>query len=166
MAEHTRSSRQFFEPHEDKLLRQLVDQLGTDDWRRVAALMPSRTPRQCRERYNAYLCPTINTAPWSPAEDAVLLAKFPHYGSRWAGYRPFFKRRTLASIRNRWYVLMRKQEQLRQPQQQQQRWSGSLAPAQEEREKDPLAVFDIANLLNPTCMCYLASVSQQGQEKR
>jgi hypothetical protein len=143
-----RSYRQFFEPDEDDVLRQLVDELGTDDWRRIAALMPGRTSRQCRERYKAYLCPTINNAPWTPAEDEMLLKNFPRYGSRWAGYRTLFKHRTLANIRNRWHVLMRKQEQSKQ---QRPRRGGSQVATHEE--KDPLAVFDIANLLNPTCIC-------------
>jgi hypothetical protein len=68
--------------------------------------MPWRTPRQCRERYNAYLCPTINSTPWSAAEDELLLAQFSRHGSQWAEYRSFFKRRTLAAIRNRLRVLL------------------------------------------------------------
>jgi hypothetical protein len=138
-----RPYRHFFEPHEDELLRALVDQIGTEDWVKVALNMPGRTPRQCRERYNSYLCPTINASPWTPQEDELLLAKFPRYGSRWAEYRPFFKDRTLPSIRNRWYVLLRKQEQ------QSRRDCDAKMDSSPSPPPDPLAVFDIANLLNP-----------------
>jgi hypothetical protein len=140
-----RTFRQFFEPHEDDLLRAVVDQLGTDNWRKVAANLPGRTARQCRERYNAYLCPTINSSPWTPEEDELLIAKFPHYGTRWAEYRPLFRHRTLACIRNRWYVLLRKQEQRSGKARRDRRTKADSPPP---ANPDPLAIFDIANLLN------------------
>jgi hypothetical protein len=142
------SCRQFFEPHEDELLRAVVAKLGTEDWRQVAAHMPGRTARQCRERYTAYLCPNINHGAWTAEEDEILLAKFPRFGSRWAEYRPFFRHRTLASIRNRWYVLQRRREHCAKRGRRDRRAPAAPPPFP---RPDPLAVFDIANLLNPPC---------------
>jgi hypothetical protein len=133
-----RQYRRFFQPPEDALLRRLVDEFGTGDWRRIAVQMPDRSPRQCRERYQTYLNPTVNTAPWSEQEDALLLAKFERLGSRWGDYRPFFQNRTLNNIKNRWNTIVRRnriREEL-----------STLPPT--GQEADPEIIFDIGHLLN------------------
>jgi hypothetical protein len=44
-----------FLPEEDALLKHLVMKCGLKSWRRVAAELPGRNPRQCRDRWHHYL---------------------------------------------------------------------------------------------------------------
>jgi hypothetical protein len=136
--------RRIFEAKEDERLRRLVDQYGTEDWSWIAAHMPNRTRRQCRERYKTYLCPEVNVSPWSEVEDRMLLAKYNEIGSKWAEFRPFFQRRTVNNIKNRWHTLVRRE-----------RLDGEKASsdAGEPAVANPLAVFQIANLLNGPAVC-------------
>jgi hypothetical protein len=138
----TRQYRRFFQPNEDVLLRRLVDEFGTSNWRRIAVQMPDRSPRQCRERYQTYLNAAINMAPWSEQEDQLLLAKFEQLGSRWGDYRPFFRNRTLNNIKNRWNTITRR-NRIRDE-------LATLPPTRQEA--DPEIIFDIGHLLNlSTC---------------
>lgn len=42
-------------------------------WSDIAACIPGRVGKQCRERYHNHLDPNINKGPWTPEEDAILL---------------------------------------------------------------------------------------------
>jgi hypothetical protein len=44
-----------FFPEEDKLLKRLVIEFGSDDWDRIAAVVPNRNSRQCKDRWQNYL---------------------------------------------------------------------------------------------------------------
>ena len=48
--------------HEDVTLLHLVGSGGREDWSRIAALLPSRSARECRERWHYYLTPLIERA--------------------------------------------------------------------------------------------------------
>jgi hypothetical protein len=99
------SGRHMFSQEEDEHLRQLVTQLGDRDWKTIAKQMPNRTTRQCRERYKNYLSPELRNAPWSPAEDALLMDRFAEFGPKWATLATFFNGRSDVSLKNRWTVL-------------------------------------------------------------
>lgn len=55
---------------ESAALSAAVGQVG-EDWSAVAALMPGRTGKQCRERYIHHLRPDLRKAPWTPQVRAV-----------------------------------------------------------------------------------------------
>jgi hypothetical protein len=135
--------RRFFQPYEDALLRHLVEQFGTGDWRRIAVQMPERSPRQCREHYQTYLCPSVNMAPWTESEDRLLLKKFEELGSKWVDYRPFFKDRTLNNIKNRWNTITRRNRL-------EAEYRAMKPTAQKAPDIDPESVFDIESLLKPS----------------
>jgi hypothetical protein len=134
-----RKYRRIFEPHEDERLRRIVEQFGPEDWVWIASHMPNRTARQCRERYKTYLCPELNVSPWTEAEDLLLMTKYDELGSRWTEFRPFFKKRTVNNIKNRWHTLARRY-----------RLGGDPPPIAENEEKPRkrLAALEIENLLN------------------
>lgn len=96
-----------FTAAEDQRLSELVDRYGTSKWDQVAMDLGGRTPRQCRDRYNNYLRPTINTAPWTKEEEAILMEKFADIGPQWAQMVPFFHNRTCVSIKNHYSKLMK-----------------------------------------------------------
>ncbi len=60
---------------EDKLLHKLVQE-GPKNWGQVAAHIPGRTAKQCRERWCNHLDPRIKKGGWSAAEDATLMRLF------------------------------------------------------------------------------------------
>ena len=97
-----KTQRRKFTPEEDETLRNLVAENGPHKWDMIAILMPGRTGRQCRDRYQNYLCPGINKDMWTHEEEMLLLEKYSQYGSQWAKISKFFKGRTGTAIKNRW----------------------------------------------------------------
>jgi hypothetical protein len=107
-----------FSPEEDELLVSLVREYGVKDWIKVASLMGTRNPRQCRERYKNYLDPDLRRGGWTPQEDELLEAKYKEYGVKWNKIARFFVNRSDISLRNRWQVLARhhaKETPMKQP---------------------------------------------------
>ncbi|OHS94208.1 Myb-like DNA-binding domain containing protein [Tritrichomonas foetus] len=96
-----------FTPHEDQLLLQAVSQFGSSDWHVVAAKVPGRNARQCRERWNNYVNPAIVASPWTKEEDQLLLAKYEELGPRWHTIASFFSTRSTNNIKNRFFTLQR-----------------------------------------------------------
>jgi hypothetical protein len=139
-----RKYRKIFEDHEDEQLRRLVEQYGCEDWGAIASQMEQRTPRQCRERYKTYLCPDVNTEPWTNADEQLLMEKYHVFGSKWSDFRPFFPNRTVNNIKNHWHTLTRRNRHAMA------KSSPPPAPAIPQRREEPtgLAVYNISNLLN------------------
>jgi len=54
-----------------------------------------------------YLSPTLNTAPWMPSEDALLLKMHAELGNRWAKIGQSFADRTAVMVKNRVLALGR-----------------------------------------------------------
>jgi hypothetical protein len=100
-----------FSKEEDSQLRDLVSQLGPQKWSRIAAEMPERNARSCRERWINYLAPSINQTPWTQEEDRLLLEKQRELGSKWTQISKFFDGRTDIHIKHRWLILSRKLRQ-------------------------------------------------------
>ena len=101
-------SRQKFTIEEDGRLKELVAQFGTHSWKKVSALMQTRTTRQCRERYNNYLSPNVLNGPWTSAEDKLLVEKVQEMGQKWSKIVTFFNRRSDVNIKNRYALLVSK----------------------------------------------------------
>ena len=100
--------RNLFTPEEDQRLIQLVALYGTESWHVIAAHLPPRTSRQCRERYKTYLSPDVDVSPWTRDEDRLLVQKVQQFGCKWAQIRGFFGQRTVNNIKNRWNTVIRR----------------------------------------------------------
>jgi hypothetical protein len=98
-----------FQPNEDALLIKAVDFHGTSDWPSVAAALPGRNARQCRERWNNYVNPELTRGHWTEAEDKLLLELFRKQGSKWTWIATHFKRRATNSVHNRVLAIQRRQ---------------------------------------------------------
>jgi hypothetical protein len=81
---------------------------GTGDWWRVARHIPGRNARQCRERWENYLCPSIRNAPWTPEEEQLLLQKYSEIGPMWKQIASFFSARTAINVKSRWRLIQRR----------------------------------------------------------
>jgi myb proto-oncogene protein len=81
---------------------------GTGSWNRVARLVPTRTGKQCRERWIGQLAPTVTKDEWLPEEEEVLLRAHAIHGNRWSAIATQLPWRTALSIKNHWNWLLRR----------------------------------------------------------
>jgi hypothetical protein len=88
---------------EDALLQRAVDHLGTKRWIDVAKFVPSRSSKQCRERWFNGLCPNIKHEPFEAWEDEIIVARQRELGNRWSVIARQLPGRSTNSIKNRWY---------------------------------------------------------------
>jgi hypothetical protein len=87
---------------EDAALVRFVGADPRPDWRVVAQLLQTRTPRQCRERYNNYLAPNIVQTEWTPEEERLLIEQYQKIGPQWKKMKHYFPNRTCVNIKNHW----------------------------------------------------------------
>lgn len=100
-----------FTKREDQILLEVVTKIGTGDWHAVAEHLPSRNPRQCRERWNNYVNPQISQAgAWTEEEDRLLESKYEEIGARWRTLASFFPTRSTNNVKNRFVVLQRRKK--------------------------------------------------------
>ena len=59
-------------PSEDKIIQECVAQ-GITKWSEIAARIPGRIGKQCRERWFNHLSPDISKEPWTEEEDRRLV---------------------------------------------------------------------------------------------
>jgi hypothetical protein len=125
-----------------------VQKYGTSNWSLVAKMLPGRTRKQCRERWVNQLDPSLNTAHWTPEEDAALRFHHQIHGSCWSRISASLPGRSATAIKNRWSWLERHNGW-----QQTAPWSSQPkeaaidpfelveeTPMTKEREKDPWGV--------------------------
>ncbi|OHT04895.1 Myb-like DNA-binding domain containing protein [Tritrichomonas foetus] len=98
-------SRTKFTIEEDQKLQSLVNEYGTNEWKKISSMMVGRSPRQCRERYKNFLHPSLENGPWTQEEDHLLISLVMKIGSKWAYIRHFFPKRSSNNIKNHWTVL-------------------------------------------------------------
>jgi hypothetical protein len=97
-------SRRPFTIEEDATLIELVRHMDSSrGWDFVATNMAGRSPRQCRERWIGYLCPSIRVEPWTEAEDQLLLSEISKFGHKWTTIAQHFNGRSGNDVKNRWY---------------------------------------------------------------
>ena len=56
--------KRWWTPEEDELLKQLVDEFGAKNWRRIASYFEDRTDVQCLHRWQKVLNPKLIKGPW------------------------------------------------------------------------------------------------------
>jgi hypothetical protein len=94
---------------EDSLLFEAVRIFGVNEWHQVARLVPGRSARQCRERWNNYLNPNLYRGEWTPVDDDLLMQRYAEHGPRWVRLARFFPGRSKNSVRNRFLQLSKRE---------------------------------------------------------
>ena len=95
--------RQKFTNEEDALIINLVGDNQFPNWNEIAKSIPSKTGRQCRERFQNYLSPDLSKEPWTKEEDDLIIKLYKDFGSSWSLIADYFGgKRTNNNIKNRW----------------------------------------------------------------
>lgn len=102
-----------FTDKEDKKLLKLKTKYPEITWEEISKLMKTKSDRQCKDRYNNYLDPNINKAPFNREEDKLLIDKYNEMGSKWKKIKSFFPDRSEVQVRNRCQKILRGKEKKR-----------------------------------------------------
>ena len=97
---------------EDAYLVRLVHTQGALNWVRIAQLIGSRSPKQCRERYHQNLKPTLNHGPISPEEGLLIERLVGEMGKRWAEIARRLDGRSDNAVKNWWNGSMNRRRRL------------------------------------------------------
>jgi hypothetical protein len=96
-----------FNKTEDELLKQSVLRHPELNWTLIASEIPTRTPRQCRERWFNHLSPQVQTNPLSVEEETLLIRLLSQIGNKWVDISKHFPGRTDVFLKN-WVKAMQK----------------------------------------------------------
>ena len=72
--------------------------------------MKGRNPRQCKERFNTYLHPSIKIGDWTYEEDEIILRLVNQIGRKWVQISRKIPNRTDTAVKNRYHILSLNQE--------------------------------------------------------
>lgn len=68
---------------EDEVLKAGVMKYGINKWSKVCSLLPSKTPGQCKQRWQEYVDPSLSSSEWSASEDEKLIGAARTFHPQW-----------------------------------------------------------------------------------
>ena len=88
---------------EDATIREMVENMGSNKWSRIAKRLPGRNGRQCRIRWSYDLDPSIKRGAWTAEEDKILLTLQKSFGNKWTIIAKSLPGRTNRMIASHYY---------------------------------------------------------------
>ncbi|MDR3548887.1 MAG: Myb-like DNA-binding domain-containing protein, partial [Candidatus Pacebacteria bacterium] len=112
----TRCKRCTWSEEEDQLLLSMANKSAVIDWADVAKAMsdiqprrgPTKTAKQCRERWHNRVNPIIKQNPWTPEEESNFFELHQQHGAKWSEIAVELSGRTDNTIKNFFYCRLRK----------------------------------------------------------
>lgn len=93
---------------EDDILIDKISNLGSNNWNVLATFIPSRTGKQCRERwYNHLVDGGLKKGDWTTEEDSIILSFHNHSGNQWSAISRLLNNRSGNDVKNRFYTLQK-----------------------------------------------------------
>lgn len=71
-------------PEEDLMLKEWVETHGPKAWAKCAQMIKGRNGKQCRERWNNALDPSLTRGNWTYEEDVQIFNLYYQYGPKWS----------------------------------------------------------------------------------
>jgi hypothetical protein len=94
---------------EDAAITEWIASHGPRNWSSLAATLPGRLGKQCRERWINSLNPDVRRDAWTDEEDRILIEHQRLWGNKWAKIAALLPGRTDNSVKNRWNSSLRRQ---------------------------------------------------------
>lgn len=92
---------------EDEVIKEGTSQRLS--WVQIAAKLPLRNAKQCRDRYVLHLDPALNKEKWTLEEDTLIAQLYNQYGSKWSYIASQIPGRTDNAVKNRFHGCLAKQ---------------------------------------------------------
>ncbi|EKE42887.1 hypothetical protein ENUP19_0209G0015 [Entamoeba nuttalli] len=92
---------------EEMQLMEGIKRYGTNNWEEVASMVPTRTKKQCRERY-LNNNESIYHRPWSQEEDCLILQKRKEIGNKWTTIASYLEGRSPNDVKNHFFGRLKK----------------------------------------------------------
>ena len=105
--QRTKFSKKAWTIESDKLLVELISDIGPRLWDTIAKSIPDRSGKQCRERWSNQLNPLLNKLEWSVEENWILFNMQRSMQSRWSELTSTILGRTDNNIKNYWNCIFR-----------------------------------------------------------
>lgn len=137
VSEGARKIRGRWTAEEDDNLASLVHEYGTRNWRIVAAALPGRLPKQCRERWHNQLDPSVRKDGLTDDEWQILREAHSKYGNKWAEIVKLLPGRTANHVKNQWNTMMRRREHETSKK---RKWQDVANKASAKKQKSPAVV--------------------------
>lgn len=99
---HKTGPKSKFTEQDDEKLKSLVSVLGMNAWKEIASNFRNKTAKQCKNRWNNYINPSLKHDSWTEIEDQIIIEKFLELGSRWTKIQTYLPNRSPNDIRYRW----------------------------------------------------------------